>query len=99
MHCTLWGKDLLTCYIKFSTVLCFSSCFCILHTLYLKNKKRINLRTSQVPTMFINELAELKKMKVDLSSLRTGIMAGSICPEQVMRNVMEKMHMTDVTIA
>jgi fatty-acyl-CoA synthase len=49
--------------------------------------------------MFINELAELKKMKIDLSSLRTGIMAGSICPEQVMRNVMEKMHMTDVTIA
>lgn len=52
-----------------------------------------------VPTMFINELAELDSLDVDLSSLRTGIMAGSICPEQVMRNVMSKMHMSQVTIA
>jgi acyl-CoA synthetase (AMP-forming)/AMP-acid ligase II len=71
----------------------FISVYTILKT------KPTNFLTDQVPTMFINELAELKKMKIDLSSLRTGIMAGSICPEQVMRNVMEKMHMTDVTIA
>jgi fatty-acyl-CoA synthase len=35
----------------------------------------------------------------DLSSLRTGIMAGSPCPEETMRQVMEKMHCTEITIA
>lgn len=49
--------------------------------------------------MFINELAELEAMGTDLSSLRTGIMAGSVCPQQVMRNVMKDMHMDEVTIA
>lgn len=49
--------------------------------------------------MFINELAELEDMAVDLSSLRTGIMAGAVCPEQVMRSVMDDMNMEQVTIA
>lgn len=51
-----------------------------------------------VPTMFIAEL-ELKEFSnYDLSSLRTGVMAGSTCPEQVMRKVHSLMHMQEVVI-
>ncbi len=52
-----------------------------------------------VPTMFIAELDHPMFDMFDLSSLRTGIMAGSPCPEETMRQVMEKMHCTDITIA
>jgi len=51
-----------------------------------------------VPTMFIAELSHPMFDMFDLSSLRTGIMAGSPCPEEAMRQVMEKMHCTDMTI-
>ena len=52
-----------------------------------------------VPTMFIAELGHPDFTKYDLSSLRTGIMAGSPCPIEVMRQVIERMHMREVTIA
>ncbi len=52
-----------------------------------------------VPTMFIAALAEMDRRPYQLTSLRTGIMAGSPCPEEVMRKVIERMHMEDVTIA
>jgi fatty-acyl-CoA synthase len=52
-----------------------------------------------VPTMFIAELNHPMFDMFDLSSLRTGIMAGSPCPIETMRQVIDKMHMTDVTIA
>lgn len=52
-----------------------------------------------VPTMFIAELDHPDFDKYDLSSLRTGIMAGSSCPIEVMRRVIDKMHMSEVTIA
>ncbi|SHJ98192.1 AMP-binding protein [Halomonas caseinilytica] len=51
-----------------------------------------------VPTMFIAELEHPEFERFDLSSLRTGIMAGSICPIEVMRRVIERMHMQEVTI-
>jgi fatty-acyl-CoA synthase len=51
-----------------------------------------------VPTMFIAELALPDFASYDLSSLRTGIMAGSPCPVEVMKRVMSEMHMTEVTI-
>jgi fatty-acyl-CoA synthase len=51
-----------------------------------------------VPTMFIAELEDPTFDARDLSSLRTGIMAGSPCPVEVMRQVIDRMHMTDVTI-
>ena len=51
-----------------------------------------------VPTMFIAELDLPEFDEFDLTSLRTGIMAGSPCPVEVMRNVLDKMHMTEVTI-
>ncbi|HEY7543780.1 MAG TPA: AMP-binding protein, partial [Blastocatellia bacterium] len=52
-----------------------------------------------VPTMFIAELEQLDFHNFDLSSLRTGIMAGSLCPEPLMRKVMERMNLTEMTIA
>jgi len=52
-----------------------------------------------VPTMFIAQLEEPGFEKYDLSSLRTGIMAGAPCPIEVMRKVVDRMHMKDVLIA
>ncbi len=52
-----------------------------------------------VPTMFIAALGHPDFARFDLSSLRTGIMAGSPCPMAVMREVIERMHMEEVTIA
>ena len=52
-----------------------------------------------VPTMFIAELGLSDFDTYDLNSLRTGIMAGSPCPVEVMRQVIDRMHMEDVTIA
>ena len=51
-----------------------------------------------VPTMFIGELGYADFKKYDLSSLRTGVMAGSPCPVQVMRQVIDLMNMKDVEI-
>jgi fatty-acyl-CoA synthase len=52
-----------------------------------------------VPTMFIAELEHPEFAGFNLSSLRTGIMAGAPCPIEVMRRVIDKMNMRDVTIA
>ena len=52
-----------------------------------------------VPTMFIAQMADPLFDEVDLSSLRTGIMAGSPCPIEVMKQVIERMNMSQVTIA
>jgi fatty-acyl-CoA synthase len=51
-----------------------------------------------VPTMFIAELALPSFADYDLTSLRTGIMAGSPCPVEVMKQVVERMHMDEVSI-
>jgi fatty-acyl-CoA synthase len=51
-----------------------------------------------VPTMFIAELALPDFASYDLSTLRTGIMAGSPCPVEVMKRVVSEMHMDEVTI-
>ncbi|MBL8266897.1 AMP-binding protein [Steroidobacter sp.] len=52
-----------------------------------------------VPTMFIAELDHPKFREYDLSSLRTGVMAGAPCPVEVMKRVIADMHMSQVTIA
>lgn len=52
-----------------------------------------------VPTMFIAELNDPDFEKYDLSTLRTGIMAGSNCPIEVMKAVIEKMGVNEITIA
>ncbi len=51
-----------------------------------------------VPTMFIAELNHPMFNMFDLSSLRTGIMAGSLCPIETMRAVIDKMNMKEITI-
>lgn len=51
-----------------------------------------------VPTMFLAELEHKLFKRFDVSSLRTGIMAGSTCPEPLMRRVVEEMNMKDITI-
>ena len=51
-----------------------------------------------VPTMFIAELTHPRFAEFDLTSLRTGIMAGSPCPVEVMKKVQSVMHMPEVTI-
>ncbi|MEC1531310.1 AMP-binding protein [Bacillus haynesii] len=52
-----------------------------------------------VPTMFIAELNDQDFASYDLSSLRTGIMAGSNCPIEVMKKVIDNMGMSEITIA
>jgi fatty-acyl-CoA synthase len=52
-----------------------------------------------VPTMFIAELDHPRFAEFDLSTLRTGIMAGSPCPIEVMKRVVDKMHLSQITIA
>jgi len=52
-----------------------------------------------VPTMFIAELEEMENTKYDTSSLRTGIMAGSPCPVEIMKAVITRMGVKEITIA
>jgi len=52
-----------------------------------------------VPTMFIAEMDHLDFHRFDLSTLRTGIMAGSPCPIEVMKRAVETMHLNEITIA
>ncbi len=51
-----------------------------------------------VPTMFLAELEHKLFKRFDVSSLRTGIMAGSVCPESLMRRVVDEMNMKEITI-
>ena len=51
-----------------------------------------------VPTMFIAELEDPRFAEFDLTSLRTGIMAGAPCPPELMKRVMEDMHCTEILI-
>src|SRR5579862_5659621 len=52
-----------------------------------------------VPTMFIAEMDHPDFARFDLQSLRTGIMAGSPCPIEVMKRAVETMHLDEITIA
>ncbi len=52
-----------------------------------------------VPTMFLAELEDPEFHRFDLASLRTGVMAGALCPEPLMRKVIDTMHLPEMTIA
>ncbi|MBS2035867.1 AMP-binding protein [bacterium] len=52
-----------------------------------------------VPTMFVAQLEHPEFERFDFSSLRTGVMAGSLCPEALMRRVIERMNLREMTIA
>jgi fatty-acyl-CoA synthase len=51
-----------------------------------------------VPTMFLAELEHPDFQRFDLTSLRTGVMAGALCPEPLMRKVIDRMHLSEMTI-
>lgn len=51
-----------------------------------------------VPTMFLAEMEDPDFSSFDLSSLRTGVMAGSLCPEALMRRAIDEMHLNEITI-
>ena len=51
-----------------------------------------------VPTMFLAELEHPEFARFNLTSLRTGVMAGALCPEPLMRRVMSDMHLPEITI-
>jgi fatty-acyl-CoA synthase len=51
-----------------------------------------------VPTMFLAELEDPEFARFDPTTLRTGVMAGALCPEPLMRRVIEQMHMAELTI-
>jgi fatty-acyl-CoA synthase len=51
-----------------------------------------------VPTMFVAELEDPEFDRFDLSTLRTGVMAGALCPETLMRTVIDRMHLPELTI-
>ncbi|MBP5233293.1 MAG: AMP-binding protein, partial [Planctomycetes bacterium] len=72
--------------------------FDALKVLYAVHKERATALYG-VPTMFIAELEHPRFNEFDLTSLRTGIMAGSPCPMETMKQVMDKMHMVDITDA
>ena len=51
-----------------------------------------------VPTMFLAEMEDSEFKRFDLSSLRTGVMAGSLCPAALMQRAMDEMHLREITI-
>jgi fatty-acyl-CoA synthase len=59
----------------------------------------VSVGANRVPTMFIAELEHPQFASFDLSRLRTGIMAGSPCPIETMKQVVAKMHLQEITIA
>ncbi|KPH95050.1 AMP-binding protein [Pseudoalteromonas porphyrae] len=96
-HCFGMVLGNLVCISKGATAVFPAESFDPTITLEVVEKERCTALHG-VPTMFIAEL-ELKDFsRFDLSSLRTGIMAGSTCPEQVMRKVQSLMHMNEVVI-
>jgi fatty-acyl-CoA synthase len=75
-----------------------SAQFDVLATLEAVHRERATALYG-VPTMFIAELVHPEFERFDLTSLRTGVMAGAPCPIEVMRTVAERMHCHEMTIA
>ena len=97
-HCFGMVLGNLACVAKGSCMVSPSEGFDPLATLQTVAEERCTALHG-VPTMFIAMLDHPEFGKFDLMSLRTGIMAGSPCPIEVMRRVVDKMHMSEVTIA
>jgi len=97
-HCFGMVMGNLACVTRGACMVCPSEGFEPLATLQAIEEERCT-GLHGVPTMFIALLGHADFARFDLSSLRTGIMAGSPCPVEVMRKVVALMHMRDVTIA
>ena len=97
-HCFGMVMGVLTCATHGSTMVFPSEGFEPYATLKAVSDERCTALHG-VPTMFVASLEDPNFESVDLSSLRTGIMAGAPCPVEVMKKVQQKMHMPEVTIA
>jgi fatty-acyl-CoA synthase len=97
-HCFGMVMSNLTCVSHGATMVIPSEYFDPLSTLTVIEKEKCTALHG-VPTMFIAELEHPEFKKFDLSSLRTGIMAGSPCPVEVMKRVNNEMNMKEVEIA
>src|SRR5262252_6034480 len=97
-HCFGMVMGNLGCLTHGSTMVYPAEAFDPLATLKAVSEERCTALYG-VPTMFIAQLDHPEFDKFDLKSLRTGIMAGSPCPIEVMKRVQSKMNMHEVTIA
>jgi len=97
-HCFGMVMGNLGCLTHGSTMVYPAEAFDPLATLQAVSEERCTALYG-VPTMFIAQLDHPEFAKFDLKSLRTGIMAGSPCPIEVMKKVQSQMNMSEVTIA
>ena len=97
-HCFGCVMGSLACVVHGSTMVIPSEYFDPLQTLTAIDRERCTA-VHGVPTMFIAQLGHSDFAQFDLSSLRTGIMAGSPCPIEVMREVIDRMGASRITIA
>lgn len=97
-HCFGMVMANLACVIQGATIVYASAGFDPLAVLSAVQAERCTALHG-VPTMFIAQLEHPRFEEFDLSSLRAGIMAGSPCPIEIMRRVVDRMHMSEVTIA
>lgn len=96
-HCFGMVMGNLACITHGATMVYPSAVFNALDTLKTIHEERCTAAYG-VPTMFIATLEHEQFSEFDLSSLRTGIMAGSPCPREIMQRVIERMHMSEITI-
>src|ERR1051325_6215853 len=97
-HCFGMVMGNLTCVTHGATMVLPAPHFSPLDTLRSVQAERCTALHG-VPTMFIAELEHPDFKQFDLSTLRTGIMAGAPCPVEVMKRVMSEMHCREITIA
>ena len=90
-HCFGYVASVLLCALSGATMVFTGPAFDPLSVLKSVNDERCTALHG-VPTMFIAELGQADFGNFDLSSLRTGCMAGAGCPEAPMRQVMDRMH-------
>ena len=96
-HCFGMVMGVLNCVTHGSAMVLPAPVFDALETLKAVQQERCTALYG-VPTMFIAELDHPQFGEFDLSSLRTGVMAGAPCPAPIMQRVITQMHMRDVTI-
>ena len=96
-HCFGMVIGNLACTVHGATMVVPNDSFAPVKTLEAVERERCTSLYG-VPTMFIAELQEMEQKTYDLSSLRTGVMAGSLCPPEIMKKVKEQMNMHEITI-
>ncbi|MCS7025615.1 MAG: AMP-binding protein [Bryobacteraceae bacterium] len=97
-HCFGCVMSSLLCFVTGATLILPAPQFDPLATLEAVHRERATALYG-VPTMFIAELQQARFAEFDLTSLRTGIMAGAPCPIELMRRVIHDMHCSGMTIA